>query len=64
MVKSDIYFLSLIADFPDKGRFSWSRYLEDTGSKAVAADAFKVVRHYQMYILLYYVCLFYFITRL
>ncbi|XP_016891252.1 lethal(3)malignant brain tumor-like protein 1 isoform X2 [Cynoglossus semilaevis] len=29
-------------DFPDKGRFSWSRYLEDTGSKAVAADAFKV----------------------
>ncbi|XP_014195157.1 lethal(3)malignant brain tumor-like protein 1 isoform X2 [Haplochromis burtoni] len=29
-------------DYPDQGRFSWSRYLEETGSKAVAADAFKV----------------------
>uniref|UniRef100_A0A3Q2VFX4 Lethal(3)malignant brain tumor-like protein 1 n=1 Tax=Haplochromis burtoni TaxID=8153 RepID=A0A3Q2VFX4_HAPBU len=28
--------------YPDQGRFSWSRYLEETGSKAVAADAFKV----------------------
>uniref|UniRef100_A0A3B4YN99 Lethal(3)malignant brain tumor-like protein 1 n=1 Tax=Seriola lalandi dorsalis TaxID=1841481 RepID=A0A3B4YN99_SERLL len=29
-------------DYPDQGRFSWSHYLEETGSKAVAADAFKV----------------------
>ncbi|MED6267461.1 hypothetical protein CHARACLAT_012519, partial [Characodon lateralis] len=29
-------------DYPDPGQFSWSRYLEETGSKAVAADAFKV----------------------
>ncbi|XP_017273245.1 lethal(3)malignant brain tumor-like protein 1 isoform X1 [Kryptolebias marmoratus] len=29
-------------DYPDPGRFSWSRYLEETGSKAVAAEAFKV----------------------
>ncbi|XP_072223619.1 lethal(3)malignant brain tumor-like protein 1 [Leuresthes tenuis] len=29
-------------DYPDQGQFSWSRYLEETGSKAVAADAFKV----------------------
>ncbi|KAF7209469.1 lethal(3)malignant brain tumor-like protein 1 isoform X3 [Nothobranchius furzeri] len=29
-------------DYPDLGQFSWSRYLEETGSKAVAADAFKV----------------------
>ncbi|MEQ2201529.1 hypothetical protein XENOCAPTIV_013835, partial [Xenoophorus captivus] len=28
--------------YPDPGQFSWSRYLEETGSKAVAADAFKV----------------------
>ncbi|XP_061592553.1 lethal(3)malignant brain tumor-like protein 1 isoform X2 [Cololabis saira] len=29
-------------DYPDLGRFSWSRYLEETGAKAVAADSFKV----------------------
>lgn len=29
-------------DYPDPGRFSWSLYLEETGSKAVPADAFKV----------------------
>ncbi|XP_068191902.1 lethal(3)malignant brain tumor-like protein 1 isoform X2 [Antennarius striatus] len=29
-------------DYPDQGRFSWSLYLEETGSKAVPADAFKV----------------------
>ncbi|XP_068453322.1 lethal(3)malignant brain tumor-like protein 1 isoform X2 [Clinocottus analis] len=29
-------------DYPDQARFSWSLYLEETGSKAVAADAFKV----------------------
>ncbi|XP_078110053.1 lethal(3)malignant brain tumor-like protein 1 [Sander vitreus] len=29
-------------DYPDQGQFSWSKYLEETGSKAVAADAFKV----------------------
>lgn len=32
------------ADYPDQARFSWSHYLEETGSKAVAAEAFKVVR--------------------
>lgn len=32
------------SDYPDQARFSWSLYLEETGSKAVAADAFKVVR--------------------
>ncbi|XP_014896811.1 lethal(3)malignant brain tumor-like protein 1 isoform X3 [Poecilia latipinna] len=31
-----------ITNYPDPGQFSWSRYLEETGSKAVAADAFKV----------------------
>ncbi|XP_015233273.1 PREDICTED: lethal(3)malignant brain tumor-like protein 1 isoform X1 [Cyprinodon variegatus] len=29
-------------DYPDPGQFTWTRYLEETGSKAVAADAFKV----------------------
>ncbi|XP_034446329.1 lethal(3)malignant brain tumor-like protein 1 [Hippoglossus hippoglossus] len=29
-------------DYPDQARFSWSHYLEETGAKAVAADAFKV----------------------
>ncbi|XP_056130032.1 lethal(3)malignant brain tumor-like protein 1 [Lampris incognitus] len=29
-------------DYPDLARFSWSRYLEETGSTAVSADAFKV----------------------
>ncbi|TKS77313.1 Lethal(3)malignant brain tumor-like protein 1 [Collichthys lucidus] len=29
-------------DYPDQARFSWSLYLEETGAKAVAADAFKV----------------------
>uniref|UniRef100_A0A671VXR0 Lethal(3)malignant brain tumor-like protein 1 n=1 Tax=Sparus aurata TaxID=8175 RepID=A0A671VXR0_SPAAU len=29
-------------DYPDQGRFSWSHYLEETGAKAVPADAFKV----------------------
>ncbi|XP_068589762.1 lethal(3)malignant brain tumor-like protein 1 isoform X2 [Cebidichthys violaceus] len=29
-------------DYPDQARFSWSHYLEETGSKAVATDAFKV----------------------
>ncbi|XP_029291750.1 lethal(3)malignant brain tumor-like protein 1 isoform X2 [Cottoperca gobio] len=29
-------------DYPDQARFFWSQYLEETGSKAVAADAFKV----------------------
>ncbi|XP_016519468.1 lethal(3)malignant brain tumor-like protein 1 isoform X3 [Poecilia formosa] len=33
---------SAAPDYPDPGQFSWSRYLEETGSKAVAADAFKV----------------------
>lgn len=36
-------FLS-ISDYPDQARFSWSLYLEETGSKAVPAEAFKVVR--------------------
>lgn len=31
-------------DYPDQARFSWSLYLEETGSKAVPAEAFKVVR--------------------
>ncbi|XP_075882333.1 lethal(3)malignant brain tumor-like protein 1 isoform X2 [Nelusetta ayraudi] len=29
-------------DYPDQARFSWSLYLEETGSKAVPAEAFKV----------------------
>ncbi|TNN60298.1 Lethal(3)malignant brain tumor-like protein 1 [Liparis tanakae] len=29
-------------DYPDQARFSWSHYLEETGAKAVAAEAFKV----------------------
>uniref|UniRef100_A0A3Q1I6W1 Lethal(3)malignant brain tumor-like protein 1 n=1 Tax=Anabas testudineus TaxID=64144 RepID=A0A3Q1I6W1_ANATE len=29
-------------DYPDQGRFSWSLYLEETGAKAVAAEAFRV----------------------
>lgn len=29
-------------DYPDPGRFSWSRYLDETGSTAVTPDAFKV----------------------
>uniref|UniRef100_A0A3Q3ER22 Lethal(3)malignant brain tumor-like protein 1 n=1 Tax=Labrus bergylta TaxID=56723 RepID=A0A3Q3ER22_9LABR len=29
-------------DYPDQSQFSWSRYMEETGSKAVAAEAFKV----------------------
>ncbi|CAJ1085566.1 lethal(3)malignant brain tumor-like protein 1 isoform X1 [Xyrichtys novacula] len=29
-------------DYPDQSMFSWSRYLEETGSRAVPADAFKV----------------------
>ncbi|XP_047187209.1 lethal(3)malignant brain tumor-like protein 1 isoform X2 [Scophthalmus maximus] len=29
-------------DYPDQARFSWSGYMEETGSKAVAADTFKV----------------------
>uniref|UniRef100_A0AAY4B942 Lethal(3)malignant brain tumor-like protein 1 n=1 Tax=Denticeps clupeoides TaxID=299321 RepID=A0AAY4B942_9TELE len=29
-------------DYPDAGRFSWERYLDETGSTAVSADAFKV----------------------
>uniref|UniRef100_A0A3Q3XC64 Lethal(3)malignant brain tumor-like protein 1 n=1 Tax=Mola mola TaxID=94237 RepID=A0A3Q3XC64_MOLML len=29
-------------DYPDQGRFSWSLYLKETGSKAVPAEAFKV----------------------
>ncbi|XP_023187582.1 lethal(3)malignant brain tumor-like protein 1 isoform X1 [Xiphophorus maculatus] len=33
---------SAAPDYPDPGQFSWSRYLEETGSKAVAADAFRV----------------------
>ncbi|XP_045551917.1 lethal(3)malignant brain tumor-like protein 1 isoform X2 [Salmo salar] len=28
--------------YPDPGRFSWSRYLDETGSTAVSAEAFKV----------------------
>lgn len=31
-------------DYPDQGQFSWSHYLQETGAKAVAAEAFKVVR--------------------
>ncbi|CAB1336256.1 unnamed protein product [Coregonus sp. 'balchen'] len=29
-------------DYPDPGRFSWPRYLDETGSTAVSAEAFKV----------------------
>nr|XP_055044741.1 lethal(3)malignant brain tumor-like protein 1 isoform X1 [Misgurnus anguillicaudatus] len=29
-------------DYPDADRFSWERYLEETGSTAVATEAFKV----------------------
>ncbi|KAI5095460.1 lethal(3)malignant brain tumor-like protein 1 isoform X1 [Silurus meridionalis] len=29
-------------DYPEPGRFSWERYLDETGSTAVPADAFKV----------------------
>ncbi|KAM4609854.1 lethal(3)malignant brain tumor-like protein 1 [Polymixia lowei] len=29
-------------DYPEPARFSWSRYLDETGSTAVEADAFKV----------------------
>ncbi|XP_077073920.1 lethal(3)malignant brain tumor-like protein 1 isoform X3 [Siphateles boraxobius] len=29
-------------DYPDPDRFSWERYLEETGSTAVAAEAFRV----------------------
>lgn len=45
------------SDYPDQGRFSWSRYLEETGSKAVAADAFNVVRMTVVYMLLWLMCL-------
>ncbi|XP_014846459.1 PREDICTED: lethal(3)malignant brain tumor-like protein 1 isoform X1 [Poecilia mexicana] len=38
----NITMFSAAPDYPDPGQFSWSRYLEETGSKAVAADAFKV----------------------
>lgn len=31
------------SDYPDQARFSWSLYLEETGSKTVPAEAFKVV---------------------
>lgn len=42
-VFTDFFFFAA-PDYPDQGQFSWSKYLEETGSKAVAADAFKVVR--------------------
>ncbi|XP_034551470.1 lethal(3)malignant brain tumor-like protein 1 isoform X1 [Notolabrus celidotus] len=29
-------------DYPDQSQFSWSRYMEETGSRAVPADAFNV----------------------
>nr|XP_057941149.1 lethal(3)malignant brain tumor-like protein 1 [Doryrhamphus excisus]XP_057941150.1 lethal(3)malignant brain tumor-like protein 1 [Doryrhamphus excisus] len=29
-------------DYPDQGEFSWSRYMNETGSKAVEAEAFKM----------------------
>ncbi|XP_034027608.1 lethal(3)malignant brain tumor-like protein 1 isoform X2 [Thalassophryne amazonica] len=29
-------------DYPDQSQFSWSHYLEETGSKAVAPEAFKM----------------------
>ncbi|XP_076874931.1 lethal(3)malignant brain tumor-like protein 1 isoform X2 [Brachyhypopomus gauderio] len=29
-------------DYPDPGKFSWERYLEETGSTAAPADAFRV----------------------
>ncbi|XP_043988121.1 lethal(3)malignant brain tumor-like protein 1 isoform X1 [Gambusia affinis] len=38
----NITMFSAAPDYPDPGQFSWSRYLEETGSKAVAADAFRV----------------------
>lgn len=41
---TDVNFISVTPDYPDQALFSWSHYLEETGSKAVAADAFKVVR--------------------
>lgn len=41
---TDVTLFFAVLDYPDQGRFSWSHYLEETGSKAVAADAFKVVR--------------------
>ncbi|GAA6087198.1 lethal(3)malignant brain tumor-like protein 1 isoform X1, partial [Tachysurus ichikawai] len=31
-------------DYPEPGRFSWECYLDETGSTAVPAEAFKVVR--------------------
>lgn len=41
-ISHDLIFLS-VSDYPDQARFSWSLYLEETGSKAVPAEAFKVV---------------------
>lgn len=39
-----VFFILSVPDYPDQARFSWSLYLEETGSKAVPAEAFKVVR--------------------
>lgn len=36
--------LSCPIDYPDPDKFSWERYLEETGSTAVSPEAFKVVR--------------------
>lgn len=41
---TDVNLFLAASDYPDQARFSWSLYLEETGAKAVAADAFKVVR--------------------
>lgn len=41
---TDVSLFLTASDYPDQGRFSWSLYLEETGSKAVPAEAFKVVR--------------------
>ena len=41
---ADVRLFLAASDYPDQGRFSWSHYLEETGAKAVPADAFKVVR--------------------
>lgn len=43
-LKFNIFFKFVCAsDYPDQARFSWSLYLEETGSKAVPAEVFKVV---------------------
>lgn len=43
-------------DYPEPGRFSWEHYLDETGSTAVPADAFKVVCKWRIkHPILYYI---------